>query len=207
MTCGTIGRRGFEVCGSAVAGVALVTGRSEVLPFKHEGHPAVVKILPDRLNAIMATLARCPIGEDVLLHKDSVHLLVTAAADCWVEPRDICAMTIGTHENLAIPAALMRPQGIAGGIMRKITRLHIREGGGRAAMLRMTGAAGNRLILHHHGMGGGRVGQLVGNIRMTDQAAVGLGCGLPRCGMTLRAIIPYRGMRGHPADILSGCGI
>ena len=72
-----------------------------------EGGAAVVKVLADGFDAVMAALAIRAIRHGMFLHKNGVHLQVTGSADGGVEFGDIVAVTVGAKERLPIAAALM----------------------------------------------------------------------------------------------------
>ena len=91
--------------------------------------------------------------------------------------------------------------------MWKSAGLHIGQGSSWAAMFRVAGAARDGLGLHHLAMRGFGIGQLSGNIGMTDLAAVAKCIGIPGRRVAFGAIVTNIGMGCHPADILSGPGI
>lgn len=114
-----IAGRGLEIGGSMRPQVTLVTGRPDVFAFQLEDCAAVIEFPANRLDAVVATLAIRAIGKGMLLHKDSIDLLVAGAADGRVEPGDIRAMTVGAGKRLPVAAMLVGVEGVTGGVVRE----------------------------------------------------------------------------------------
>jgi len=107
MTCAAIGRFRLEIGGCVSAEMTFGARLPCVFACQLEGGAAVVKVLADGFNSIMAAPAICSVILGVFLHENGIHLLVAAGAERDIKFGDIVAMTVRAGELLTITSPLV----------------------------------------------------------------------------------------------------
>ena len=94
VTCAAIGGRRFEIDCGVSAEMTFGAGLPNVFAIQLKGSSAVIKILTDGFNPIMAAPAICSVSLCMTLDESGVYLLVAGGAGGWVKFGDLGSMTV-----------------------------------------------------------------------------------------------------------------
>ena len=147
----TILRCVLEVSQTARIGVTFDTGCLPMFPGQLEFKGSVAEVFSKRIHPVMTIQASRPIGQDMRLGEESVHLTVTSIAGVGSESRYIFTMTIYTSEGFILDREPVSIQCIPQQLMRELPTFQPSQGRIRTTMFRMAIAALEFWIILIHG--------------------------------------------------------